>query len=92
MILAPRSAPQAINWPIRTVRMQAHHVPPKPEYSTIPSALRAVYREGGGTLSGGLSSLWRGTSATVTRGAVITAGQAGSYDHFKQVAKSWGLM
>lgn len=72
--------------------MQAHHIPPKPEYSTIPSALRAVYREGGGTLSGGLGSLWRGTSATVTRGALITAGQAGSYDHFKQVAKSRGLM
>ncbi|KAG8748089.1 hypothetical protein FRC10_008822 [Ceratobasidium sp. 414] len=74
------------------VRMQAQHIPPKPEYSTVPSALRSVYAEGGGTLSGGLRSLWRGTAATVTRGAVITTAQIGSYDHFKQVVKGRGLM
>ncbi|KAG8696356.1 hypothetical protein FRC08_007217 [Ceratobasidium sp. 394] len=72
--------------------MQAQHIPPKPEYSTISSALGSVYAEGGGTLSGGLRSLWRGTAATVTRGAVITTAQIGSYDHFKQVVKSRGLM
>ncbi|KAG8686528.1 hypothetical protein FRC08_012468 [Ceratobasidium sp. 394] len=49
------------------VRMQAQHIPPKPEYSTISSALGSVYAEGGGTLPGGLRSLWRGTAATVTR-------------------------
>ncbi|KAJ1307262.1 hypothetical protein OPQ81_001375 [Rhizoctonia solani] len=38
--------------------------------------------------AGILSSL----SATVTRGAVITVAQIGSYDHFKQVAKGRRLM
>ncbi|KAG8715331.1 hypothetical protein FRC11_004633 [Ceratobasidium sp. 423] len=74
------------------VRMQAYHNPPVPEYSSILSSLRCVYNEGGGTLSGGLRSLWRGTTATVTRGAVITVAQIGSYDHFKQVIKSRKLM
>ncbi|KAG8700120.1 hypothetical protein FRC09_006163 [Ceratobasidium sp. 395] len=74
------------------VRMQAQHIPPKPEYSTIVSALTSVYNEGGGTLTGGLRSLWRGTAATVTRGAVITTAQIGSYDHFKQVVKTQKLM
>ncbi|QRV74878.1 mitochondrial carrier protein [Ceratobasidium sp. AG-Ba] len=74
------------------VRMQAPHTVPKPEYSTIPSALKAVYAEGGGALVGGLRALWRGTTATVTRGAVITTAQIGSYDHFKQVVKSRGMM
>ncbi|QRV89570.1 mitochondrial carrier protein [Ceratobasidium sp. AG-Ba] len=74
------------------VRMQAPHTVPKPEYSKIPSALKAVYAEGGGSLAGGLRALWRGTTATVTRGAVITTAQIGSYDHFKQVVKSRGVM
>ncbi|KAG8778347.1 hypothetical protein FRC12_025014 [Ceratobasidium sp. 428] len=74
------------------VRMQAQHIPSKPEYSTIVSALTSVYNEGGGTLTGGLRSLWRGTTATVTRGAVITTAQIGSYDHFKQVVKNRKLM
>ncbi|KAG9114444.1 hypothetical protein FRC07_007649, partial [Ceratobasidium sp. 392] len=54
--------------------------------------MRSVYAEGGGTLVGGLRSLWRGTAATVTRGAVITTAQIGSYDHFKQEVKNRGLM
>ncbi|CAE6519603.1 unnamed protein product [Rhizoctonia solani] len=74
------------------IRMQAYHNPPIPEYSSILSSFRCVYNEGGGTLSGGLRSLWRGTTATVTRGAVITVAQIGSYDHFKQVIKSRKLM
>ncbi|KAG9079950.1 hypothetical protein FRC06_007264, partial [Ceratobasidium sp. 370] len=81
-----------LTWFAWLVRMQARHIPPKPEYSTISSALGSVYAEGGGTLSGGLRSLWRGTAATVTRGAVITTAQIGSYDHFKQVVKGRGLM
>jgi hypothetical protein len=72
--------------------MQARRVTPNLEYSTIPSALKSVYAEGGGTLAGGLRSLWRGTPATVTRGAVITVAQIGSYDHFKQVVKGRALM
>ncbi|CAE6529868.1 unnamed protein product [Rhizoctonia solani] len=74
------------------IRMQAYHNPSVPEYSSILSSLRCVYNEGGGTLSGGLRSLWRGTTATVTRGAVITVAQIGSYDHFKQVFKSHRIM
>ncbi|CAE6529279.1 unnamed protein product [Rhizoctonia solani] len=74
------------------IRMQAHHNPPVPEYSSIISSLRCVYKEGGGTLFGGLRALWRGTSATVTRGAIITVAQIGSYDHFKQTIKSRRLM
>ncbi|CAE6514803.1 unnamed protein product [Rhizoctonia solani] len=74
------------------IRMQAHHNPPVPEYSSILSSLRCVYKEGGGTLFGGLRALWRGTSATVTRGAVITVAQIGSYDHSKQLIKSHRLM
>ncbi|KAG9114433.1 hypothetical protein FRC07_007665, partial [Ceratobasidium sp. 392] len=54
--------------------------------------MRSVYAEGGGTLVGGLRSLWRGTAATVTRGAVITTAQIGSYDHFKQEVKDRRLM
>lgn len=72
--------------------MQAYHKSPLPQYSTIPSALRSVYDEGGGTFSGGLRSLWRGTSATVSRGAIITVAQIGSYDHFKQLMKSREIM
>ncbi|CCO36436.1 Mitochondrial substrate carrier family protein ucpB AltName: Full=Solute carrier family 25 member 30 homolog [Rhizoctonia solani AG-1 IB] len=74
------------------IRMQAFHDPPIPEYSSIKSSLRCVYNEGGGTLSGGLRSLWRGTAATVTRGAIITVAQIGSYDHVKQVIKNHRLM
>ncbi|CUA75874.1 Phosphatidylinositol N-acetylglucosaminyltransferase GPI2 subunit [Schizosaccharomyces pombe 972h-] [Rhizoctonia solani] len=74
------------------IRMQAHHNPPVPEYASITSSLRCVYNEGGGTLFGGLRALWRGTSATVTRGAIVTVAQIGSYDHFKQVIKSHRLM
>ncbi|CAE6427480.1 unnamed protein product [Rhizoctonia solani] len=54
--------------------------------------IQCVYNEGGGTLSGGLRSLWRGTAATVTRGAIITVAQIGSYDHIKQVIKNRRLM
>ncbi|CAE6413758.1 unnamed protein product [Rhizoctonia solani] len=74
------------------IRMQAYHDPPVPGYSSILSSLRCVYNEGGGTLFGGLRALWRGTSATVTRGAVITVAQIGSYDHSKQLIKSHRLM
>ncbi|QRW17680.1 mitochondrial carrier protein [Rhizoctonia solani] len=74
------------------IRMQAYHNPPVSEYSSIVSSLRCVYNEGGGTLSGGLRSLWRGTAATVTRGAIITVAQIGSYDHIKQVIKSRRFM
>ncbi|KAH7342039.1 mitochondrial carrier domain-containing protein [Rhizoctonia solani] len=74
------------------IRMQAYHNPPVPAYSSVLSSLRCVYNEGGGTLSGGLRSLWRGTTATVTRGAIITVAQIGSYDHFKQVFKSHRIM
>ncbi|CAE6459292.1 unnamed protein product [Rhizoctonia solani] len=74
------------------IRMQAHHNPPVPEYASITSSLRCVYNEGGGSLFGGLRALWRGTSATVTRGAIVTVAQIGSYDHFKQVIKSHRFM
>ncbi|KAG8779760.1 hypothetical protein FRC12_023858 [Ceratobasidium sp. 428] len=77
---------------IISVRRAGEPITPKPEYSTIVSALTSVYNEGGGTLTGGLRSLWRGTVATVTRGAVITTAQIGSYDHFKQVVKNRKLM
>jgi hypothetical protein len=68
------------------VRMQGatgSHVP----YSSVGAALVAISREGGGFLS-----LWRGSSPTVQRAALLTASQVPSYDHVKHTMVDNGYM
>ncbi|EJU05015.1 mitochondrial carrier [Dacryopinax primogenitus] len=76
------------------IRMQAPYPPghPPPYRSTL-YAFRSVYLEGGGTLLGGMRSLWRGTGPTVARGIVISVSQIVGYDQCKQTLKygmGWG--
>jgi len=56
-------------------------------YPSVMAALRAIYREGAG-----LRGLWRGTSATVQRAALLTASQVPSYDHVKHLLVDLGYM
>ncbi|KZT52249.1 mitochondrial carrier [Calocera cornea HHB12733] len=76
------------------IRMQAPYPPgAPPPYRNTLHAFSSVYHEGGGTLAGGLRSLWRGTAPTVARGIVISVSQIVGYDQCKQSLKmgfGWG--
>merc|ERR550532_182007 len=56
-------------------------------YPSVGAAIRAICQEGGG-----VSGLWRGTSATVKRAALLTASQVPSYDHVKHALVDGGYM
>lgn len=40
----------------------------------------------------GIAGLYRGTTATIARASLVTAGQMASYDHTKHVLKSNSIM
>lgn len=58
------------------VRTQNSKVVPTP---SLPSVLVEAYREGG------LATLWRGSAANVTRGAVVTMCQLSTFERAKQL-------
>lgn len=60
------------------VRMQSAGIPGRPQYASALHALSEISREGGG-----VRGLWRGSSPTVQRAALLTASQVPSYDHVK---------
>lgn len=76
------------------IRMQAPYAPGTlPPYRNTFHAFSAVYREGGGSVVGGMRALWRGTGPTVARGIVISVSQIVGYDQCKQTLKfnmGWG--
>lgn len=66
--------------------MQAHRTGPTP-YRSIASTMAIVWREGGGTVAGGIRSLYRGVTPTTLRGVLISTTQISTYDHTKQMLK-----
>ncbi|KZT39129.1 mitochondrial carrier [Sistotremastrum suecicum HHB10207 ss-3] len=73
------------------VRMQAYYPQGRP-YRTTLGAFRSVFQEGGGALMAGIKSLYRGTSATTTRGVILSVSQICAYDQTKQSLKSGGWL
>ena len=69
----------AIFNPIDVVKVRFQSAGPNkvPPYSSIPNAFYTIYSEKG------LSGLYIGTSATVTRAAFLTSAELGSYDIMK---------
>jgi solute carrier family 25 uncoupling protein 8/9 len=72
------------------VRLQARHSD-GPKYRSTTQTLRMVWHEGGGTFIGGITSIYRGATPTITRGIVISTTQISTYDHAKQMFKTSGL-
>ena len=56
-------------------------------YTSVPQALAAIAREGGGW-----TGLWRGTAPTVQRATLLTASQVPTYDQVKHDVVRRGLM